>query len=419
VLVSLVVAFTFGALAATSASAAQPAFRGSFPDKFTITGSTPTLETVGKRRIVCAPPFGSLKGEGEITGAKTATATLTLSVCRGFNNGCTTIKTPELEGKPVYVNAKREVGIVFQRKGAGNFLEFSCGTGTEKETVKVRGAVIATVIPLNVEAKTFRLTLNEEGGVQKPTEYENEAKEKVKAILETEGSGKEAFAFEQTGLAGGTLVATPLTTIFTTTTATMIEGELSSKGKPEFRKGLEFGRPVKFDLFSANGSPTFSTEINQWFFSTSSISGWITGPNEVAGVVITLGEGSTAACYTSGKSYVTNELIGRLGYINKAEKTVGLLLEPTVQPIAKCLFRANYYEHLGSVIGAFRSVVGQRTKTFDFRFRQEGLVNKPEKFEGEQVAHDLEWTSEGPGAKKLGFEWEPVLGLPEEMSIEA
>jgi hypothetical protein len=362
---------------------------------------------------VCGLPFGSLKGEGEITGAKTATATLTLSVCKGFNNGCTAPKTPELEGKPVYVNSKREVGIVFQRKGVGNFAEFSCGTGAEKETIKVRGSVIATVIPLNVEVKTLRFGLAQAAGVQRPTEYENDKHELVKAVLEMEGSGKETFAFEQTGL------ATSSFSVLTAANLAMIEAVLTSSGKPEFRLtgGGSFSR-VKFE---GAATPSFSTETALWSFFNGSISGWITGPNEVAGVVFNLSEGSAGACYTNptSKLYVTNELIGRIGYINKAAKTVGLLLEPTVDPIAKCQFRANLFEHLGSVIGEVKKGVNENTTQFRVAFRQEQLVNKPEKLEGEAVAHDLEYTSEGPGAKKLALEGEPRLTVPQEMKIEA
>jgi hypothetical protein len=203
---ALVAVVALSALATATASAALPEFvptAGKFPVKFTDTSGAGTLETVGGHKVTCKADSST----GEFTGAKTNKETFIFTGCESLGFKCNSagaaageIRTNAIASLLVYINkAKKEVGMDLSPEVVGGlFAEFSCGG---VETLKVRGSVIAPVTKVNTAKQaSFKLTAKASKGVQKPTEYENEAGKKVKDILETEGAGALPFAFEQSGI---------------------------------------------------------------------------------------------------------------------------------------------------------------------------------------------------------------------------
>jgi hypothetical protein len=436
VLFALSAVLASAGLASASASAAMPEFAGPYPNQFAITdveGPQVYLEPVKEGKTIAYIKCKAAGGTGEVTGGKTVSATVAFTECKQQyqvpSMSCTTvgakegeIRTAGLEGKLVYVNNKQEVGVAFQRKGAGNFAQFTCGSGTEKETLTVRGSVIGTIWPPNTKSKAFRLGFQDTAGVQRPTEYENEKGEKVKAILEAEGTGKEPFAFIQVGLWAGEV--TRHATTLNTKEETEVKAEVpASRGLPEFR-------PSTATFEGSIGTVVFEEESGLWNFVKGTISGKITGPNEVGNVLMTLEGPSRYACTNGkkgeGKVLVTEKLVGRLGYINEGTKEVGLLLEPVAGPVvANCAgeLYGEGQEYIRSIIAQI-TPVNTKTKEFTMSYQQTNHVQIPLHFEFELENHQLQHVYNGikPG---LGMETKIHLtnfkagGSSVEMKIEA
>jgi len=405
-----------GAASASAASFAKP-----YPNKVEIKGSSYPYTTyfapTGKQVVLCKENTA----KGEITGAKAITATFTFTGCGGWSSAGAKegeIKTAELAGQPVSINGGKEVGIEFQPKGSGNFAEFSRGSGTEKETLKVRGSVIGVVSPANVTYKEFHLLFSAKSGVQQPSEYTNEKGEKIKSVLEVEGTGKEVFAFEKTGWNLGFGEESTHPDIMTVAEATKVEINVPSRGLPEFAK-VGGGSPLgKFEGKAFESQIAY--EGATWSYQSATVAGEVIGPNEVA-VVLTLREAGTYACRnTESKTLVTHTLIGRLGYINKATKEVGLLFEPILNEpfIGECWGDEDINKITGSIIGKI-TPVGSYGKTFTLTFRGARGVQELTKFEGEEAIHNLEvYIGTGKGEKasvNVTFE----LTKSEEMKIVA
>jgi len=128
--------------------------------------------------------------------------------------------------------------------------------------------------------------------------------------------------------------------------------------------------------------------------SSSSISGEITGPKEVSKVVIKFGSkgGCSSFCIQTGhEGWETKEMKGAIGYLSQKEGTkVGLLLEPTTEPVANCTRGANgaNTKIIGSVIGELGPLHEQR-KAFNLEYAKSGSIQEFRSFEGEEVIHDL------------------------------
>jgi hypothetical protein len=418
-LVALVAVLAISAVGAASALAA-PEFEKPFPNKVEVKGPGVELATVGRgAMLLCS---NSAKGTGEITGAKAATLKLTLSGCLSlgdpFFSSCSTAGAAsgevklELEGSPVYTEKNHAVGLLLKHKGAGNLAEYTCGT-TEKETVKVRGSMIGVLSFANVTTKQFRLALSEKKGVQEPTEYEGSSK----ATLEAEGSGAEAFAFEQAGYLSGSETGSHVNEL-TSSEATKIKASLTAtRGLPEFR-------PESMGLASFEGSASVPKLVLKngtatWSYNTATVKGNLISPKEVA-LTITFHEGS-GVCGNGGGNMVSETLVGRLGYLNKTSKEVGLLLEPIGSAAAKCSgYPLGEQEWKGSVLGAI-SPVNTLSKTLKLTFKQTGGVQELEKFEGEEVLHHLsDYLRSTKEEDQMGltasFE---LTGFPESVKIEA
>jgi hypothetical protein len=199
-------------VSAVAAVAAQAAVEGLFVNsagnalaKTKFTGKNvgvTTLETKGGTKVECK----TLKAEGVQTGKETGEQTVHFEGCTStFGVGCeggtkhktdeiivlTLIKTRQLSGRTegvLLVEPRAEGG------GAGAF-KFEC-FGVKIES---KGSFLTVPIELNKLKKAWSFEAKQTKGVQAQTEYENEAKEKKKDILETSVSGG---AFEQSGQGG-------------------------------------------------------------------------------------------------------------------------------------------------------------------------------------------------------------------------
>jgi hypothetical protein len=152
-------------------------------------------------------------------------------------------------------------------------------------------------------------------------------------------------------------------------------------------------------ITGAGGAVSFESGSAIYDCNSSSFTGTMVGPKELAKVVLTMncGEGEKFCLQGHEGKWVSHELKGRLGYISKASKSVGLLLEPAVAggPIATCEnpFGLNI-EIKGSVIASFAPPGEFR----NVELKYEGYQGKQAltHFEGEEVVRHLE--------RKNGFE---------------
>lgn len=194
-LLAMLAALAMSALAASAASAAEleqvPA-----SGKFTVSAAKGgTFETHGKTSITCTKATGS----GEVTGVKTDKSKVTFEGCTGtLGVKCTagsksgSIET-EINSELVWLNKSSK--IAGQKLALAKELSISCSI----LKVKVKGASLCPVEPVNTKTTTFSLVCKQSGGKQEYTEYENESGEKAKAITETElGAGWEESGLSST-----------------------------------------------------------------------------------------------------------------------------------------------------------------------------------------------------------------------------
>jgi hypothetical protein len=166
------------------------------------------------------------------------------------------------------------------------------------------------------------------------------------------------------------------------------------------------------ELFSAAGLPEISPYVasekvtgsgeNVSFVSTaggeygcesSSFTGTMVGPKEIAKVVLTMTcvNGEKFCLQGHEGKWVSHELRGRIAYLSKASKTVGLLLEPAVAggTIATCENPVGAsIEIKGSVIGAFEGK--GRFKQAPLKYEGSRGVQQFTHFEGEEALHQIE-----------------------------
>lgn len=181
----------------------------------------------------------------------------------------------------------------------------------------------------------------------------------------------------------------------------------ASAALPEFSPAGSASKPVSF-AGTAFASNLFETAYDQvWDYGGgATLSGEITGANEVSNVIISFKGGNPYAC-TNGKEgeATTNKLKGRLGYINKAKTEVGLLLEAATGPIMKCSAQAPFYgeEYKGSIIAPI-TPVNTLAKALHLSYEQWGTgKEKFQKFEGEEALHNLELTYDGTEHTQLAI----------------
>jgi hypothetical protein len=145
--------------------------------KFTSFAGPVTLETVGGFKIACSN--GTLAGE--YTGAKTATASMSVLGCIEVGTGklCQSnpakngeIEATGLEGELGFIAAGSKPKVGLQLKLSTPLL-FECRSGMEPPSPKVlEGAFIGKIAPLNRMRETFKATYTAVHGKQVPEKFE-------------------------------------------------------------------------------------------------------------------------------------------------------------------------------------------------------------------------------------------------------
>lgn len=194
----------------------------------------------------------------------------------------------------------------------------------------------------------------------------------------------------------------------------------ASAALPEFHY-LKF--PTSFT--GAGGEMFFKETGGTYKCKATSISGTISGPKELSGVVIKFNgkkEGGEGGCTEflfqseHGEEWWTKELKGRIAYLSSTSKEVGLLLEPVAEPIAKGIhFSVSAATIKGSVIAPI-TPVNKGEREFTLQYQQGGEhVQQWTHFEGEEILHELsiEW-----GGSKKGFAMEGSMTITLPMEIE-
>jgi hypothetical protein len=159
-----------------------------------------TLETVGKAKITCS----SGSAQGEYTGSKTLTATITLSGCErpSSHEPCQSIAgssgqivTNALEGEYGFITSGRKISVGLDLKHEPALATFECTTAAlpGKELVKLEGSVIGPIKKIDSMVSSFTVTYKATAGKQLPEAFEDGAKDTlVSAVV--------AGSSEQTGL---------------------------------------------------------------------------------------------------------------------------------------------------------------------------------------------------------------------------
>lgn len=172
--------------------------------KFTGVGSgVVALETVGKKKIEC----GGEAYDGEYTGAKTETVTVTLIGCleSSTKKSCQSNPTKEgeiegtVEGTLGYIQSNTKVGIDLKPKSPSTELfTFVCGKLPETSFVSynVEGSVIGLLTPINKPVEELKILFKETAGKQSVQKFEGLAKD----TLTTKRVAGVESTTEETGL---------------------------------------------------------------------------------------------------------------------------------------------------------------------------------------------------------------------------
>jgi hypothetical protein len=161
------------------------------------------LETTAGKRITCS----SGSSQGQYTGAKTETVTVTLDGCErpSGHDACESLGSPSgeivtgaLEGELGLIAAGKKPVVGLDLKRQPNLASFECasaGVGG-KEAVLLEGSVIGSVKKVDTMASQFTETYSAKGGRQIPEQFESGLKD---TLTTSTVNGLEKAA-EQTGL---------------------------------------------------------------------------------------------------------------------------------------------------------------------------------------------------------------------------
>jgi hypothetical protein len=198
----------------------------------------------------------------------------------------------------------------------------------------------------------------------------------------------------------------------------------ASAALPEFTVKSPTKFPVAFS--GKSGAVTFTEPGGSTYnCSSSAVSGQITGSKEVGSVVIKFSGcgGLRPICWnyeTASGLWETKELHGRIAYITKAKEarnsTVGLLLEPTTQPVATCgpVFEGVAEEEiLGSMLGAISPLNQEITGPYSLGY------GSWTHFEGEETTHKLQRVVEHGAPKALEMKDNLSLTMAHAVEIRA
>jgi hypothetical protein len=180
----------------------------------------------------------------------------------------------------------------------------------------------------------------------------------------------------------------------------MVAGPASA-ALPEF-SGFVRGAPIAFT--GTSGELQITEVGGTYICKSSSISGEIINAKEVANVVLKFSSGPGAEtcltfCKTSTGLWETTTLKGRIAYLSRATRTVGLLLEPVTEPVANCThFGFAGAKIKGSVIAEIGPVNVRRMTPFSLKYERSGGSSSQQSwrhFEGEEVLHNLSMLASG------------------------
>lgn len=174
----------------------------------------------------------------------------------------------------------------------------------------------------------------------------------------------------------------------------------SAEALPEWQKG---GKPLTESLpFKNSGSAgEFGGSAGTITWTSVGGGGVIKGTNEISKLSLIFWGSkvkltSKVECEVNSPGakkgeIVTNELKGRIGYINKATKVVGALVEPVFGSelavvLGSCIGEV---EVLGSALGEVTSELNKETGSAGVRFGVVGGAPEFTKFEGEATEHRL------------------------------
>ena len=152
--------------------------------KLTGTLSAVTLETLGGAKITC----GGGSGQGEYTGAKTSTLTLTLTGCERMSDrepcqsagaGSGQIATNALEGELGFITSGLKTSVGLDLKHEPALATFECTTSglPGKELVSLEGSVIGSIKAIDGMVSGFTLAFKAKAGKQLPEAFEGGAKD--------------------------------------------------------------------------------------------------------------------------------------------------------------------------------------------------------------------------------------------------
>ncbi len=183
---------------------------GSKP-KFSASTGSVKLETISKK-LVIACSAGTLAGE--VTGAKTLTASVLLSGCVTEESDLACQSNPLKEGQMETTTAvegevgfitggeKPVVGLDVKAKSpAPSWFSFECGRdSSEAVQAALEGSVIAPITRLNGMYSEFTLAYKQKGGVQSPERFEGGLKDTLKITSPKEAEKGGIPPGEQIGL---------------------------------------------------------------------------------------------------------------------------------------------------------------------------------------------------------------------------
>jgi hypothetical protein len=148
----------------------------------------------------------------------------------------------------------------------------------------------------------------------------------------------------------------------------------------------------KTSFLGSFGSSKFELEGSEFAYSNGTFSGNMPTTSTISetNFVFNLGK---KACYTKGEEMVWTGLKGKLAYINKEKKEVGLSLgEPVSTPIVTCIWTPLGYreEKISGALIAQITPVNTKTRKFKLKIFQGHGEKEFTKFES-QEAYPLLW----------------------------
>jgi hypothetical protein len=195
----------------------------------------------------------------------------------------------------------------------------------------------------------------------------------------------------------------------------------ASAAFPEFAPGTS-------NAFTGKGGEAIFQEATGGIYSCtlSTITGEIVSAKEVSKVIIKF-RGTGGGCATFCRNgfepefgtLETKELKGRIAYITKPGKRVGLLLEPVAQPIATCEHSSIPGAKLKGSIMAEIGPVNLSRKIYTLTYTQNGGKQDLMHFEGEELLHQLAMEPNGLGSREVGLGTKMELTTTKAIEIEA